>query len=72
MWLIPPLNTILTLDACQDALNRHLPNTTSWEAAANLLLDKPTLSICLFLHQVLINIPSTAYEGASVFDTIEG
>ncbi len=80
MRLIPPFNTILsrdnkvkfaTLVARQEALNRRLAQTTTWEFATNLLLDKPSPTTGMSIRQVLMNIPSTEYEGASVFHTID-
>ena len=80
MRLIPPFNTILsrdnkvkfaTLVARQEALNRRLAHSTTWEFATNLLLDKPSPSSGLSIRQILMKIPSTTHEGASVFHTID-
>lgn len=67
MRLIPPFHTILsrdnkvkfaTLVARQEAINQRLAQTTTWEFATNPLLDKPSPSTGLSIHQLLTEIYS--------------
>jgi hypothetical protein len=54
-----------------DALNKQLAQTTTREFATNLLLDKIDPTMNKSLRQTLLEIPSSAYPGTSVFHTID-
>ncbi len=80
MRLIPPFSTILardnkikfaTLVARQEALNRRLAYTTTWEFASNLLIDKPHPVSGVTFRQLILQIHSSKYPGVSVFHTVD-
>jgi hypothetical protein len=80
MRLIPPFHTIIssdnkikfgTLVARQEAINKRLATSTTWEFATNLTLDKPEPQSGKTLRQVLMSIPSSVYTGVPVFHSID-
>jgi hypothetical protein len=80
MRLIPPYHTIISVDnkikfstlvARQEAINKRLATSTTWEFATNLTLDTPEPQSGTYLRQVLMSIPSSIYPNVPVVHSID-
>jgi hypothetical protein len=69
-WLVPPYNSNLSFHhktkydsivARQAALSARICNGSTWEIAADLVLDRPKPSTGPTLQKLLLAIPSQAF-----------